>query len=95
MQTPFRWAGWVFLVLIAIAMLNAVRRRETERWLACAMPIVLAIFASCIGQYPFDGGRLTLFLMPSLFLLVGAGSAFAWEAIPPVWRPIWWRSRWR
>ena len=34
LQTPYRWAGWVFVILILFAAVRAIRRREVERWAA-------------------------------------------------------------
>ncbi|HZK80821.1 MAG TPA: hypothetical protein VFC46_07135, partial [Humisphaera sp.] len=90
LQTPYRWAGWVFVILILFATVRAIRRREVERWAACAATIALAIIAACARQYPFNGERLTLFLMPPLFLLVGAGAAEVWNILPREWRIAWW-----
>ncbi|MDB5292404.1 MAG: hypothetical protein JWL69_3645, partial [Phycisphaerales bacterium] len=90
LQTPYRWAATIFMPLLVGAALWALRRREGERWAACAAPIAMAIFAALVRQYPFDGGRLTLFLMPSLFLLVGAGAAMLWEVLPLNLRVFWW-----
>lgn len=90
LEAPFRWPGRVFAVLVVCSIAWARRRREQERWLACALPIGLTLLAACAGQYPFDGSRLSLFLMPELFLLIGAGSAWALQAMPQRWRVMWW-----
>ncbi|HWE93707.1 MAG TPA: glycosyltransferase family 39 protein [Tepidisphaeraceae bacterium] len=90
LQTPYRWAATVFMLLLGGTSVWAVRRREGERWAACAAPIAMAVFASLLRQYPFDGGRLTLFLMPELFLLAGAGAAMLWRVLPGELRVFWW-----
>ncbi|HWE01087.1 MAG TPA: hypothetical protein VG326_01665 [Tepidisphaeraceae bacterium] len=90
LQTPYRWAAPVFAAMIVLAAVRAIRRREIERWSACAAPIALAVVAACLRQYPFNGERLTLFLMPPLFLLVGAGAAEAWDILPKNLRVAWW-----
>ncbi|MDB5303525.1 MAG: hypothetical protein JWM97_1074 [Phycisphaerales bacterium] len=90
LQTPYRWAATVFMLLLGAAVIWASRRREGERWMACGAPIAMAVVAALLRQYPFDGGRLTLFLMPPLFLLVGAGAALLWEVLPGNLRLFWW-----
>ena len=90
LQSPFRWPGLIFGALIIAAIIRARRVGQMERWMICLMPIVMAIIPALLGQYPFDGSRLNLFLMPELFLLVGAGSMLLWESLPTSLRPAWW-----
>jgi hypothetical protein len=54
---------------------------------ACLAPIALCFVAALAQKYPFTGERITIFLAPSLFILVGAGT----EAIRgmPQWRRFW------
>lgn len=91
LQTPYRWAGSLFAVLLILSIAWAARQRRWEGWSLCAAPLGMLVAANLAGQYPFDGGgRLTLFLMPQLFLLCGAGAAFLWDILPKTWRPVWW-----
>lgn len=46
------------------------------------VPLVLTLCAALIHTYPF-GDRLTLFLVPSLVVLVGAGGEMIWESVVP------------
>ena len=91
LQTPYRWAGGLFAALLVLSIAWAARQRRWECWGFCAAPLAMLVAANLAGQYPFDGGgRLTLFLMPQLFLLCGAGTAILWDILPKTWRPVWW-----
>jgi hypothetical protein len=91
LQTPYRWAGSLFAVLLVLSVAWAARQKRWESWALCAAPMAMLLAAALVGQYPFDGGgRLTLFLMPELFLLCGAGAAFLWDIFPANLRPLWW-----
>lgn len=46
------------------------------------LPLILTLSAAMIHVYPF-GDRLTLFLVPSLVVLIGAGGAMIWESVVP------------
>jgi hypothetical protein len=91
LQTPYRWAGSVFALLLVLSVAWAAARKRWESWALCAAPLAMLLLASMVKQYPFDGGgRLTLFLMPQLFLLCGAGAAFLLDVLPTGMRPLWW-----
>jgi hypothetical protein len=63
-------AGAVCFVLGCARM---ARRRDPHFWLL-AGPLLLAIFAAFLQLYPL-GGRLFLFALPILFLIVGEGTS--------------------
>lgn len=90
LQTPYRWPGILFTLLIILSLLSAWQRRSWEIWIAIAAPLCLTVAAATLHQYPFNGMRLTLFLMPELYLLVGIGAAAVFAALPPLWKPVWW-----
>lgn len=90
LQSPYRWPGVLFGLLILLSFLAAWQRRTWEIWIAIAAPLVLTIVAATLHQYPFNSSRLTLFLMPELYLLIGLGAAAVLAALPAAWRPLWW-----
>jgi len=51
----------------------ALFREHRSAFWVLALPIVAALLASALGQYPF-GRRLILFLVPTLLLFVAAGA---------------------
>jgi len=68
---PVRPIGGVLLVPIGLAVGAMWIDRRRELLMAVGGPFVLVMGAACMGQYPFAGGRVTLFLAP-LELLLGA-----------------------
>ena len=79
---------------IALGVISARRLVLGRRWkgglFLLVSPILLAVVASMLHQYPFHG-RLLLFLIPSVHLLVGQGTA----ALCAAWRPQADRRAWR
>ncbi|HXS23288.1 MAG TPA: hypothetical protein VN719_03600 [Gemmatimonadales bacterium] len=65
----FRWPA-VFLIIAPIGLL-AIGRRRRDIALLLAGPVVVAILAALLQQYPFRG-RLMLYLIPSLLLAIAA-----------------------
>ncbi len=90
LQTPYRWPGILFALLILLSLLSAWQHRTWEIWIAIAAPLGLTVAAATLHQYPFNGMRLTLFLMPEMYLLIGLGAAAVLAALPRVWKPVWW-----
>ena len=79
----------VSLVTGLLAVLGLWELAARRRWIvlaACAGPIVLAILASFARRFPFAPSRLTLFLLPGLILLCGAGAAMLIELVRRRWR---------
>ncbi len=90
LQAPYRWAGAVFILLTAIAI---VRTASVKQWTLVGVliaPLALTVIAAIAQQYPFNASRLTLFLMPELYLLVGLGATALWTFLPPAGRIAWW-----
>lgn len=73
---PSRWI--VPALLVAGAARLVVNRSWALLTLCCGM-IVLAFAYAIAGLYPFDGARLSLFLWPAMFLLIGAAIAWPFE----------------
>lgn len=72
--------------LLACFGLLAFARRGTLHWLVLfAVPLLLAAAADLLGRYPL-GGRFSLFLVPSLLVLVarGAQALVSWSRRPLV-----------
>jgi hypothetical protein len=64
--------GWVVLTAIGVGSLSS-RRRLTELAVV-AGPLVLAVGAALLHQYPFTSGRVQLFLVPAVLLLSVEGA---------------------
>ena len=90
-QSPYRWPGVIFIALALLAIPWARRDGRWNLFAACAATIALVAVAALARQYPLEtSGRLSLFLMPALYLLCGAGAAMLWEHCPVPIRPAWW-----
>ena len=90
-QTPYRWPGVLLITFAILAIPWARRDPRRDLYAACAATIALVAVAALSRQYPLDTtGRLSLFLMPALYLLCGAGAAMLWELLPTPYRPAWW-----
>jgi hypothetical protein len=70
-------------------IVNLAIRKEHRVLGACVWPILLAIAAAFAHQYPFNGDRLTVYLVPGIFLLCGEGTAFLRERLAAPWRSLW------
>jgi hypothetical protein len=70
---PFRSFGWLLLPVGIVGAVHLVRMKRPNVLWACAVPIGLCLIAAMAQKYPFTGERITLFLVPGLFLLFGAG----------------------
>ncbi|HLK32502.1 MAG TPA: hypothetical protein VKT29_05390 [Terriglobales bacterium] len=68
-------AGWEFAGLAALAFVlgfAGLWRTRRETLFLLLAPALLTLFASGLHKYPF-GGRLTLFLVPAVLLVMGEG----------------------
>lgn len=70
------WPGLPLLVLIGACLLLWRDRRNIVLLVVC--PIVPALIAAALGQYPF-GNRLVLYLVPLLVLLISGGLLRLWR----------------
>lgn len=89
---PHRSFG--FLIL-PVAVLGAYRfARGGQRFLlaVCLNPVLLAILAAFAKQYPFNGDRLTIYLVPGLFILFGSGTQLLRDRLAAAKMP--WRFAW-
>lgn len=73
---PYRSFGVIILLLAMAGIAGFARARRGKLLAACLLPIVLAVTAACFRQYPFNGDRVTIYLVPGLFLLCGGGLMF-------------------
>lgn len=58
----------------AVLGANEFRKHDQGKFLSLLLPVAVALLASSLHRYPFQG-RLILFLVPSLLLLVAQGLA--------------------
>ena len=74
-----RGAGPVVLAGVLAGCFALFRTRRFAQLTMLAGPIVLTILAAAAHRYPFDGARLTTFLVPGTILLSTIGLAFFWK----------------
>ncbi len=74
-----RGAGPVVLAAVIIGCVALIRTKRFCQLTMLAGPIVLTILAAAAHRYPFDGARLTTFLVPGTILLSVIGLAFFWQ----------------
>ena len=68
-------AGFAFLVGV-----YALWKRDRVACAAFVLPIVVTLLVSGLHKYPFEG-RMTLFLSPTLFLMLGVAGSLFWRSI--------------
>lgn len=76
--TPVRHVGLVPQLAAIVGIWRVLARRESA-WALVLAPVAVALVASGLGLFPFGSalpatGRVILFLVPSLLLLVAAGA---------------------
>jgi len=74
-----RGAGPVVLAGVLVGCIALIRTKRFAHLTMLAGPIVLTILAAAAHKYPFDGARLTTFLVPGTILLSVIGLAFFWR----------------
>jgi hypothetical protein len=75
---PVEPLGPVLLVCAVVGGIWMARRGQGRGVAMLTMPLVLNLIASAAGRYPFDGKRLTVYLVPAVLLLGAAGTEAIW-----------------
>jgi hypothetical protein len=87
---PFGWVIAIIPVLV-YALVGFVRlpRAGWDRFGIVVLPLVVTMIVTSLGLYPFHG-RLVLFLVPSLLILIAAGACAIgeWAGRRSVWAII-------
>jgi hypothetical protein len=89
---PHRSFGWLILPMAVLGIYRLVISRRSFLLGVCVYPVLLAILAAFAKQYPFNGDRLTIYLVPGVFILFGNGTLFLrdrFRAADKPWRIIW------
>lgn len=73
-QTAHYRGATLWLVVSFAGIWWLRRRNRTDLAIACGLPLVLALIASAARLYPFGPGRVHLFLLPLLLVLVATGA---------------------
>lgn len=65
--------GAVVMILWVVGGVWSWRSGRRTLLLLCVAPVLMNILAACFRTYPFQGGRVSLFLLPGTALLAGLG----------------------
>jgi hypothetical protein len=80
---PAQPTGFVLLALGLIGLVGLVRSRRLQVLAMLANPIGLNLLAAAAHRYPFDGERLSAYLLPMAILLAGLGTETLWDEARP------------
>ena len=71
------------ILLLAVVGAVALARARGRRQLLAALtlPVALVVLAACARRYPFDGERVSAFLVPGVLLLAAAGFGAALKGL--------------
>jgi 4-amino-4-deoxy-L-arabinose transferase-like glycosyltransferase len=69
---PYRSFGWLVLPMAATGAVALYRSDRRDLLWVSIGPIGFNMIGAILGKYPFTGERITVFLVPGLFLLVAA-----------------------
>jgi hypothetical protein len=69
----------VWVALVALGAWSLVRRGQATIMLLLLTPLLLVIAAAAARLYPFTSGRVQLFLLPALLILVAEGAGVWWR----------------
>jgi hypothetical protein len=88
LQKTFRWTGQYrasigWIVLATIGLWSFAYRRPRGIGVVLTAPLVLVVGASVFRLYPFIFGRLELFLLPPLLILVVEGADWLRRRLSP------------
>lgn len=86
-RQPFTTLKAVTAALAILGIADLMIRRQAVVLIACVAPVALTIAAAFAGKYPFAPSRLTMFLLPGLLLLCGAGARLLMTGNSP--RLVW------
>ncbi|HZL34412.1 MAG TPA: hypothetical protein VFC78_03820 [Tepidisphaeraceae bacterium] len=88
----FAYRSWSPLILLMaeLGIAGLWRARRFDLLGMLLLPAGLTLLAAFAGQFPFNGSRVTLFLLPPLFLLCAAGMQFVRDILPNSIRRAWW-----
>ena len=77
----------VWVALVALGAWSLVRRGQATTMFLLLTPLLLVVAAAVARLYPFTSGRVQLFLLPALLMVVAEGTGFWWRLLAV-------RSRW-
>jgi hypothetical protein len=61
--------GALVMLLWVVASMSLHRQRRWQLLFCCIAPVLMTIFVACFHLYPYQGGRVSLFLLPGTALL--------------------------
>ena len=84
---PLRWLPAVLLPLAVIGFISLKRQGKLLFAIALLSPVAMTLLAALLRHYPWTGRRITMFLVPGIVMLAGAGVAglFAMSQRTPRW----------
>jgi hypothetical protein len=84
---PLRWLPGILSPLAIIGFISLKRQGKLLFALALLAPVAMTLLAALLHHYPWTGRRVTMFLVPGIVMLAGAGVAglFAMPQRAPRW----------
>jgi hypothetical protein len=72
---PMKWLAAVVLPLAVVGFISLRRQGKSLAAAALLAPVLMTVAAALLHQYPWTGRRVTMFLVPGIVVLAGAGVA--------------------
>ena len=90
-ELPYKAFGPLMTALCLLGGM-ALWKRDRALLPLYVLPIAAAAGAGLLRLSPYHGGRVTIFLVPGLLLLAGAGLDWLRQNLKPAHRPWWWAA---
>lgn len=87
-EVCYRAAGPLTALLVLVGMHYLWKSGQRTLLALLTLPVLMTMAAAALRQYPYHGGRLTVFLLPMVMILAAAGLQAGYLAKD--WRSKWW-----
>ncbi len=88
-EVPYRAIGPITAILVLAGGWFLWKTGRRQALGVLVGPVLMTIIAACLRQYPYHGGRVTVFLLPGVFMMIGFGLEAIRQYAPIPWRQGW------